>query len=559
MDQVKGAVIEEAVPLNGTLNVAPSIDDRQEADSSPRSLLLPWCGIGLVALVGCFGFFRELALLWGVWTDDPLRSIGIFIPPVSIVLTLRAWKQNGWERRGSWWGLALIGLAFATSILRQHALAVGNIGSMSVPLTPKTVPLFFYWAGMIVLFAGWRVARRAWFPLLLMLLAQPVPGPVPGLVDIPLQKVSAQVARAFASLIGFAPTTPELRLMFAPDFGMFIAPGCDGMRGAVTMGYLALILGYLKRVSVRRWILYVSAAVLLGYIFNFVRLCLLVVYYRIALGHTWLEHVAKQADYAIGSCLFLIATLIFVWAALRKEDKSAAAVLEFALPRKPSSTRNLVWKGAAFAALAVVAISLQAQDIRGYLESGGRPSQTPELMPSHVGDFKQSRVWYERSGGIPVIEDAAYSAPGSGEVMMGIWVAGHDFMHNSQDCWSVRGLDAQARKATTLTTVRGQAAFFDTGFYSDGITDSIVATALCTPASCTAYQNSPNSSFIGFHFALWSTRHSFMSREHPVSFIVRIDTPHTNVPQAVVYESLNAELQRFVAGLDLTQLSRTFQ
>ncbi len=421
--------IEKDDPLNGTLNVVPGIEDRQGADSSARSLLMPWCGIGIVALVGCFGFYRELVDLWRVWTGDPLRSIGIFIPPASIFLTLRVWKQNGWERRGSWWGLVLIGLAFVTSILRQHAMAVGNVGTMTVSFMPVSSPLFFYWAGMIVLFAGWRVGRRACFPLLLMLLALPLPGQTQGLVDIPLQSVSAHVARAFASLMGFAPTTPELRLMFTPDFGMFIAPGCDGMRGAVTMGYFALILGYLKRVALWRWILYVSAAVLLGYLFNFVRLCLLVIYYRIALGHTWLEHVAKQADYVIGSCLFLIATVIFAWAARRKEDKTVAAAFEPALPRKSSSTRNLVWKGAAFAALAMIAISLQAQEIRSYLVSGGRPSLTPELMPSRVGDFKLSRTWYEQSGGIPIIDSAAYSAPGSGEVMMGVYVAGVTFVH----------------------------------------------------------------------------------------------------------------------------------
>jgi exosortase J len=552
------SIIQEESPPDGMPCEAPSELGRQRPESSHRNLMLSWCGIAFVALAGCLGFYRELVLLWGVWTGDPLRSIGIFIPPLSIFLTLRVWKQNGWERRGSWWGLALIGLAFATSILRQHAMAVGYMDSMTVSLMPKSSPLFFYWAGMIVFFAGWRVGRRACFPLLLMLLAQPLPGMVPGLVDIPLQRVSAHVARGFASLIGFAPTTSELRLMFAPDFGMFIAPGCDGMRGAVAMGYFALILGYLKRVSLRRWILYVSAAVLLGYIFNFVRLCLLVVYYRIALGHPFLEHVAKQADYVIGSCLFLIATLIFVWAAQRKEDKTAAAAFELALPRKSSSTRNLVWKGAAFAALAVVAISLQAQEIRGYLESGGRPSQTPELMPSHVGDFKLSRAWYEQWGGIPVMENAAYSAPGSGEVMLGIWVA-RDVVHNGQDCWSVRGLDPQIRKAATLPTEHGQAEFFDTGFYSDGITDSIVATALCTPATCTAYPTSPTSSFIGFHLVRWDTEQNLLSREHPVSFLVRIDTPHTNVSQALVYQDLDAELHKFVAGLDLTLLSKTFQ
>ena len=96
------------------------------------------------------------------------------------------WKQNGWERRGSWWGLALIGLAFAISGVRQGMMVMGNIGPMELTLLPVSSPLYFYWAGIVVLFAGWRVWCRAWFPLLLMLLAQPIPGWTPGLFDLPL-------------------------------------------------------------------------------------------------------------------------------------------------------------------------------------------------------------------------------------------------------------------------------------------------------------------------------------------------------------------------------------
>ena len=152
--------------------------------------------------------------------------------------------------------------------------------------------------------------------------------------------------------------------MFSPDFGMFIAPGCDGMRGAVTMGYFALILGYLKRVSVPRWILYVSGAVLLGYLFNFARLCMLVIYYRIALGHGWLEQGAKQADYAIGFCLFAVAMLLFLWAALRKKDEHAAVESDVIAVRKSLGTGSLAWKGAALAGVAAMVIALQAQEIQ---------------------------------------------------------------------------------------------------------------------------------------------------------------------------------------------------
>src|SRR5580698_8070148 len=85
-----------------------------------RSIAL-WCAIGLLAVAGCLGIERELALLWRCWTTDPLRSIGMLIPPASIILTLRVWRQNGWQLRGSWWGLAVIGAAFFISILRASS------------------------------------------------------------------------------------------------------------------------------------------------------------------------------------------------------------------------------------------------------------------------------------------------------------------------------------------------------------------------------------------------------------------------------------------------------
>ena len=65
--------------------------------------------------------------------------------------------------------------------------------------------------------------------------------------------------------------------MFTPNFGMYIAPGCNGIRGAVTMGYIALITGYVFRFRRSTHLLTVAGAVLLGYMLNFLRLCLLVV------------------------------------------------------------------------------------------------------------------------------------------------------------------------------------------------------------------------------------------------------------------------------------------
>ena len=63
------------------------------------------------------------------------------------------------------------------------------------------------------------------------------------------------------------------------------------------MGFIALIAGYVYRF---RWYangLIVTGAILLGYLFNLVRRCLLVLYYVLALRFTSLQNKAENADY----------------------------------------------------------------------------------------------------------------------------------------------------------------------------------------------------------------------------------------------------------------------
>ena len=107
-----------------------------------------------------------------------------------------------------------------------------------------------YTAGFVLLFGGVRLLRAAWFPVVLMWFVNPVPHFFNRYIDLPLQHASAMVARSFAHALGQPLTPDQLSLMFTPKFGMFIAPGCNGIRGAVTMGFIALIAGYLYRLRV---------------------------------------------------------------------------------------------------------------------------------------------------------------------------------------------------------------------------------------------------------------------------------------------------------------------
>jgi exosortase J len=518
-----------------------------------------WCGIAVLAVAGCFGIFRELDNLWIAWTTDPLRSIGMLIPPVSILLTLRVWRRHNWELRGTWWGLLVIAFSYFLSLLRLNTLLMAYAGGLGATFIPVSLPVYVYGSGVILLFAGTRVWRRAWFPLGLLMLSQPVPILGNGLIDIPLQNISARVARSFATMIGFRPTTPELRLMFSPDFGMFIAPGCDGIRGAVTMGYVALIIGYLKRVSIFRWISYVTGAVLLGYLFNFIRLCVLVLYYRVALGHPGLEGWAKWADYCIGSCLFLFATLLFLRLAQRKQKSPVPPEIPSVSARPPLRTRSLVFRCAAFAIALLATISLPSSALRVVHQPVLSPESMAALMPRQIGNFALTRTWYEQSGGSIVVQAGAYSAPGSDEIILGIWVARLFHLHDPQQCWLARGLEPDKLVAQSFVTAGGEPLSLSTGYYSDGVTDSIVINAQCTPASCTQFHQVAQGKNFGLLFLKPEGSALYGSQDHPVSVMLRIDKLHTDAPSSVVDAQLTTEAQRFLAGLDMKSLSRAFQ
>src|ERR1039458_6785708 len=101
---------------------------------------------------------------------------------------------------------------------------------------------------------------------------------------------------------------------------MFIAPGCNGIRGSITMGFIALIAGYVYRFRWYANALVVLGAILLAYVFNLARLCMLVLYYIVALHFPSLQDKAENADYVIGAALFLVATLLLFTVIHRLRD-----------------------------------------------------------------------------------------------------------------------------------------------------------------------------------------------------------------------------------------------
>jgi len=269
--------------------------------------------VALIAIAGATCFGDGLVLLWRSWRFDGLRSFGILLFAAAGWLSWRALNEQNRTRTGSWWGLMPIALALWAGDLTSGRLPISYISISGIGLVvqfnllPIGLLLWMYASGLAIYFGGFGTWRQLLFPLGLLLFVNPMPRFFEHLADLPLQSFAARAAREFASILRVPISGNGLRLsFFHQELGMFIAPACNGLRSAVAMGYLALIIGHLNGLTLWTHAFYVSSAVMLAYVLNVLRLCLLVMFYCLAHRIPSLGIHAVGADYLIGGTLFAL-------------------------------------------------------------------------------------------------------------------------------------------------------------------------------------------------------------------------------------------------------------
>jgi exosortase J len=273
--------------------------------------------------------------------------------------------------------------------------------------------------------------------------------------------------------------------------------------------------------------------------------------------------MAKQADYAIGGILFLVAVILFLWVVFRKEGKEAANTeIETAQTTADTGRQQpIYWKVAAFAVLVLIVIVPGVRAIgmnRGSLVASIRkgevtPRELDDRMPKQLGDYKLSRAWQEMRGSAPVIESGAYRTDTSNEITLGVWLApsGHS-VHNS---WLTRGESPQTHITKSFVTAGQRTLSFDTAFYDDGVTDSLTGDIYCTPSICL----SPPESADGMRWGVQKTIDFSTRGERAVPIFFVIQTPRTDAPISAIQNKLLDESQSFLRNVDFPGLSEKFQ
>ena len=512
----------------------------------------------LLSVVGVTAILSTVLALWHFWTTDDLKSVGMLIPVVGLVLILRAWRTLDWEMNGTWWGAGLLALTIAVVHLREQAVLVFLITPQwQFYIPPHSLVVVSYAIGAVLLFGGTALYRAAWFPIWLLWLVNPVPHIFNTLVDLPLQRISAYVARHFAMTLGQPLSPDQMRLMFTPEFGMFIAPGCNGIRGAVTMGLIALIVGYVCRFRFWTHASVVAGAVLLGYVFNLARLCLLVLYYLVALHFPWLQNKATLGDYIIGACLFLLASCI-LFAMIRHlaaRTRSTRAITV----QTPQTSGSLNLRFAVmflFVGFGCMRLAV-AIDQRASMAIPGTDQNALKNFRSRMGAYTLNRSWNEYLSTGPLNFHWADYAPADDGPHVAIGVAPVITSHDTLICHSARGEYALWHGQMTVATADGTIAFSGS-FFNSGVAQSLEASTACNGSRC----GESSSDIMHMRF-IHSRPETFAlispDPERTIPILVRAEIVDSKLPPDLALRRLSDSLRSFLGSVSLASVTQPYR
>lgn len=522
----------------------------------------------LLSIAGLTTIWSTVRLLVALWTTDPLKSIGMVVPIVSFVLILRAWRSLAWERDGTWWGFVLLlGTAVLVRVREQTVMTLVLSPQWSVFFPPHSVVVFCYAAGVVLLFGGKRLFRESLFPLLFLFFVNPVPHLFNVYVDLPLQRASAHVARAFAIALGQPLSPDKLRLMFTPEFGMFIAPGCNGIRGAVTMGLIAMVAGYLYRFRLRSHALVVLGAILLGYAFNFVRLCALVLFYLVALRIPSLQDRAENADYLIGAALFFVGVYLLYIVIQHVGSRGDMTRPVASASRSDTATNGQERSEVSFYARMAAMALLVVLGCVGVMDAMRAPGSSAELLadetalgqfPETVGGYNLARRWNESLLGGALLFHWAEYAPVSGGAHVQVGISPVLGAHDTLVCHSARGEDPLWHGPQRFNTVGDVPVEFSSALFNDGATQFLEASTLCNGSTCG--ESSSTGTHLGF---VYSRPHPetllTQSPERPIPVLLKVETVDTTLRTPQAKQQLAGDLTRFLSGVNLGSLTRPYR
>jgi exosortase len=199
---------------------------------------MPWRQAVVVltagALVACYA--PALRGMFEQWSSDEDMSHGFLVPIIALWIV---WRER--ERRRTlktepnWWGFAL--LASAAGMQFVSLLGVG--------LFAGSVAFLISVAGAVLCLGGCAWLRALAFPLVLAVFMLPKLAVVYNQVTLPLQLVASQLAAGMLTVAGIG-VIREGNILDVGGHRVAVVEACNGIRYLISLGFMAVVFGYLS-------------------------------------------------------------------------------------------------------------------------------------------------------------------------------------------------------------------------------------------------------------------------------------------------------------------------
>lgn len=259
---------------------------------------LGW-GVLIGALVLAYvPFAGVLTGLFEVWNREPEYSHAILIPFVSMFLIWReraALMQTPF--RGSWAGVGL-------TLLGVLLWGVAELSTIYVIAQYAFLVVLY---GLVLALGGWRVFRRLWMPLLMLLFIIPLPAFFANTLSLRLQLLSSAFGVDVIRLFGIS-VYLDGNVIDLGTYKLQVAEACNGLRYLYPLMTLAFIVAYLFRAAPWKRVLLFLSSIPIAVLMNSLRIGLI--------GVTVEHWGVKMADGVLhdfeGWVVFMISVLILL-------------------------------------------------------------------------------------------------------------------------------------------------------------------------------------------------------------------------------------------------------
>ena len=187
------------------------------------------------------------------WVTSPDASYGLILAGVAGVLA--------WRRRAALNPHTDFPLASAAALLFVAAsCAVLLAGIVAADLFLTRISFVLVAAGLVWFLAGLSALRALATPLLFLLLAIPLPELLVNAITLPLQLVASSLAETTLSAAG-VPVFRDGNILELPAVTLQVAEACSGLRSAVSLACVAVLLAWSSRIGMMRRAALVIAAI----------------------------------------------------------------------------------------------------------------------------------------------------------------------------------------------------------------------------------------------------------------------------------------------------------